>query len=180
MQSTQKKRSGDRPSSLQERLQNPVQLRMFLTGSMLLLGYGAIYVPLSDSIANESRLLAAEQKRNQLAISIQRAEREQAKLAQRLPEDTTTSEWMQYLLNGIRKWPLKLHSLDPKPRRRIGPFQVDEFQVELESGFEDLSNFVEWIETNERLFRIDHVKLTPSRNGKSQLVLKLTILALNG
>ncbi len=180
MQTPRNKRSADKPSSLQERLQDPVQLRVFLTGAVLLIGYGAIYTPLSDSIASESRLLAAEKKRNQLAISISRAEREQGKLSEQLPTDASTSEWMQYLLAGIRQWPLQLHSLDPKPRRRMGPFEVDEFQIELEASFDDLKAFIQWIESGERLMRIDQIKFAPSRGEDALIQLSLTVLALNG
>ena len=167
-------------SSLSQRLQDPVQLRMFFTGLVLLIGYGAIYVPLSESIAGESRMLAEQEKRHQLAVAIDHLEQQRVKVADRLPKETDTSQWMQYLLGGIRQWPVQLHSLDPKPQRRIGPFPVDEFQIELEGEFDHLDAFVHWIETNTRLLRIDRIKLKPSRENERRLVLSLTVLALNG
>lgn len=173
-------RNADRQTGLQKRLQDPVQLRMFLTGFVLLLGYGCVYIPLSDAIAKESRQLVAEQQRNQLTIDITRLERQQATFAKRLPTSADSNEWMQYILGGIRKWPVQLHSLDPKPSRRIGPYQIAEFSVELEGAFTNLSAFVHWIESNDRLLRIDHIKITPSRADETRLVLNLTVLAMNG
>jgi hypothetical protein len=50
--------------------------------------------------------------------------------------------------------------------------------VELEGAFPDMNAFLAWLETNERLMRVDSVRIQPHRSGNGSLVMQVTILGV--
>src|SRR6266851_4273510 len=102
---------------LLERLHNPVQLRAFLTGIVLLAGYAGIYMPLSGEMDDTARMLALEKKRLDLGRDIEYLRTQYQNFKQRLPQKSDTNEWVQYVLGGVRRFPLKLAALDSDPVR---------------------------------------------------------------
>jgi len=96
-----------------------------------------------------------------------------------LPKDTDTNEWIQYVIGGVRKLPVKLVNLDSADPRRVGPFEAVELRVEVRGYYHGLESFLDWVETNERLFRVDSVAVTPMRNS-NQLEMTVTLLGLRG
>jgi len=166
---------------LLERLHDPRQLRAFITGILLLVGYGAVYMPLNARIEETTRKLKHEQRLHALARDIEQLRAGVDAFQGRLPEDTDVNEWVQYVLDGIRKSPLKLSTLDSKGTQRVGPYEAVVLRVELEGRFHDLDAFLHWLEANERLFRVDSAKITPPRNGSGdELLMQLSILGLKG
>jgi len=162
------------------RLYDPVQLRVFTTGVVLLAGYAGIYMPLSDRIETASRKLDVETKRLDLAREIEDLRSLQKKFKDRIPEKSDANEWVQYVLGGIRGFPLKLAALDSDPLRDIGPYKVLVLRVELEGSFPDLNHFVGWLETNDRLFRVDSVRIQPHRSGNGTMIMQLSVLGVMG
>jgi hypothetical protein len=173
----------DRNSTLKgrllESLQHPTRLRLVLTGLVLLIGYAGVYLPLMGEIDDTRRKLAAEQKRLDLAQDVERLREQWRAFKGCLPAKVDSSEWVQYVLAGIRRFPLKLVLLDPEAPRELGPYKVSVLRVELEGSFVDLHAFVRWLKTNERLFRIDAVRLEPQRSGTG-LGMQLTLLGVMG
>lgn len=164
---------------LLEELQHPTRLRVVLTCIVLLTGYAGVYLPLTGELDDTRRKLAAEQKRLDLGREVERL-RDQCRVFKgRLPAKADSNEWVQYVIAGIRRFPLKLVLLDPEPPREVGPYKVIVLRVELEGGFADLHAFVRWLETNERLFRVDAVRLEPQRSGEG-LGMQLTVLGVMG
>ncbi len=176
-------RSDKRPdlqARLFERLHDPLQLRLFATGSMLLAGYLGIYMPLSGRIAELAPKLAQEQKRLSLARDIEHLRHQVDTYKDRLPDKTDTNEWVQYVLEGIRNFPLKLVALDPAAPRRAGPYKAVVLHIEIEGAFSDLDSFLHWLESNDRLMRVDAVKIEPARGERKTLVMQLTVLGVMG
>jgi Tfp pilus assembly protein PilO len=167
-------------AKLVERLHDPFQLRVFITILMLAVAYVAIYMPLNGRIEKISRQLDHEKKHKDLAEEIEQLREQVESFQARLPEGTDTNEWMQYVLGAIRKTPLKLARLDPGAPQRVGPYEAVVLQLELEGVFEDLDSFLHWVETNERLFRIDSAKIAPPRNENGKLSMQLTLVGLKG
>jgi hypothetical protein len=174
---------GPRPGwkeRLLERLHHPGQLRVAVTALALLAGYLGIYVPLSGEISATTRDLALERRRLELAREIEQLRAQRARFQQRLADKPDPNEWVQYVLAGLRQFPVEMKALDRDPPRPVGPYQAVALRIELEGGFADLTAFLRWLETNERLFRVEAVKMTPHRRNNGTLVMQLTVLGLMG
>ena len=166
--------------NLIERLHDPFQLRAFITGLALAVGYVAVYMPLDRHVKETTRKLNQEQRHKNLADEIEQLRAQVEGFQARLPEETDTNEWMQYVLAAIRKTPLRLASLDSDDPQRVGPYQAVVLQLELEGAFEDLDSFLHWAESNQRLFRVDSAKIAPPRDENGKLSMQLTLLGLRG
>jgi Tfp pilus assembly protein PilO len=167
-------------NKLLQRLRDPVRLRVFITGLALAVGYVAIYMPFNGHIEETTRKLNHERKRNNLADEIEQLRAQVESFQARLPEETDTNEWMQYVLGAIRETPLRLASLDSDDPQRVGPYEAVVLQLELEGAFEDLDSFLYWVESNERLFRVDSARIAPPRDENGKLSMQLTLLGLKG
>ena len=111
--------SGDRRASLKagllERLHDPLQLRICVIAVVLLVGYGAVYQPLSDKIDETKRKLDRDKKLLDLAGSIEQLQEQYRSFEGRLPQQVDTKEWVQYVLEGIRRLPLKMSEIRLSP-----------------------------------------------------------------
>jgi Tfp pilus assembly protein PilO len=165
---------------LVERLHDPFQLRLFLAAVAVVVGYAGIYVPLASRIEKTSQKLASQQKRKQLAADIEHLRAEVEVLNTRLPENTDTNEWVQYVLDGVRETPLKLNNLDSDAPQRVGPYEAIVLHLELQGAFGDLDAFLDWVESNQRLFRVDSARIAPPTSHSDQLLMQLTLLGLKG
>jgi type II secretory pathway component PulM len=163
---------------LLEPLHSAARLRAVSTGLMLLVGYAGIYLPLSARIDETARNLNNERKRQDLCCQVEGLRAQVDKFAARLPEKTDTNEWVQYLLSGIRRFPLHMLALDSGVPQRIGPYKAVVFHVELEGAFRDLDAFLHWLETNQRLFRVDAAKIVPVRGSENRVTMQLTLSGL--
>lgn len=168
----------DRTSNFIKSLHNPTRLRTLVTVVVLLVAYGAVYSPLSGQIDDASRTLIEQKKRLELARDIERLRKQHEAFRNRLPTKSDTNEWVEYVLTGVRRFPLKLVALDSDPIRDIGPYKAVVLRAELEGAFPDVDGFLRWIESNERLFRIDMVRIQPHRSAAGTLILQLTILGV--
>jgi len=160
------------------RLNDPVQLRVFITAVMLGIGYFGICMPLSGRIDETSKKLNQERKRQRLAEDVRHLEQQVAKFELRLPEGTDSNEWVQYVLDGTREYPMKLASLDSDAPKRVGPYTAVVLRMEIEGDYRDLDSFLCWLEGNERLFRVDSARIAPARHSLDTLVMQLTLLGL--
>lgn len=167
-------------AQLLERLHNPFQLRMLVTALSLLAGYLAVYMPLTSDIDTTARALAAEQKRLELACDIEHLRAQYRRFQHRLPPKADPNEWVQYVLGGIRTFPLKLARFDTDPPRTVGPYKAVALRIELEGAFRAHSAFLRWLETNERLFRVESLNIVPHRSASGILVVQLTVLGMMG
>jgi Tfp pilus assembly protein PilO len=172
--------NADLRSRLLARLHDPLQLRIVLTVLVVAVGYLGIYMPLSGEINETCRKLAAEEHRLELARSIEHLRQQFHNLEGRLTEQTDSKEWVNYVLEGIRALPLKLIALDCDAPRELGPYKAVVLRIELEGRFADLDAFLCWLESNQRLFRTDSMRLVPARAGKDAQLMQLTVLGVMG
>ncbi len=191
----------DWKTDLLERLHSPVQLRLFLTGLVLLAGY-ASSLPLEGRLSETSSRLRAERRRLNLARDVEQLRADDQALQKRLPAppapskasagkskrptrpgpggaDGEANEWQRYMLGGIRRLPVKLVLLESDRPHSLGPFRVVGFQIALEGSFGDLHAFLTWLDTNERLMRVERVLLEPLRDHTA-LSLRVTVLGIMG
>lgn len=170
----------DFKSGMLKRLHDPFQLRACVTGLVLTVGCFLVYMPLSNQIAETTAKLAQEQKLLELARNIEHLRTQYQGFKNRLPKQTDSKEWVEYVLNGIRKFPLRLAGLDCEPPRDMGSYRAVVLRIELEGSFHDMDGFLRWLDSNERLFRADVVRIAPSRSNKDILVMQVTILGVMG
>ena len=104
-----------------------------------------------------NRKIVREQKLAVLAEKIEQLQTQCKQIDNWLPKQTDSKEWMQYMLDGIRKLPLKLVKLDFLAPRTVGPYQAMVMRIEVEGSYYDLDRLLRWIETNPRLLRVDDV-----------------------
>jgi Tfp pilus assembly protein PilO len=171
-------RKADLKSRVLERLHDPIQLRAAVTVTVLLVAYAGIYAPLSGQIADATTEIDRQQKLCQLAYDVEHLRTQYQSFVGRLPKQSDSKEWVQYLLNGIRRVPLRLTALDCDPPRDVGPYKAVVLRVELEGAFFDMDTLLRWLDTNHRLLRVDSVRIAPSRSSREVLVLQLTVLGV--
>jgi Tfp pilus assembly protein PilO len=172
------RRAGQK-SGLLERLHDPTQLRVFLTVAVLGIAYAAVYQPFDDRIAVTKRNLAEARTRLALAHEVEELRRQFHPVEARLSQKTDSKEWEQYMLTCIRQFPLKLESFQPLAPRELGPYKVIAMTIELSGSFADMDRFLYWLESNERLFRVDSISLTSAAQKNTRLM-KIVVLGLMG
>jgi hypothetical protein len=167
----------DYRAEVADALRNPLRLRLALCGAAFLVAYLGIYGPLSDRIANASRRRGEAEKREAAAQETILLRGQVAAFQPRLASNPDPNETIQYVLDGVRRLPLKLVRLDSRGAVAVGPYDAVGIELEVEGPIEQLDALVEWLESNERLFRIDVLRIEPSRDeGEPQL--RLRVLAL--
>ena len=156
-------------------LGEPAKMRLALVGVLTGLAIVAIYMPLSDQIDQNQRLLAAEKKRFDVIKDVESLRREVALCRPRIGQKSDTNEWVNYLLGGMRQARVKLRDMGLKEPQRIGPYKAISLSVEVQGEYGQLKKFVEWLDQSERLLRVDTVRIERLPNG---VVMKLYVLGL--
>jgi len=172
-------------------LRNPYRLRAFVTGVVLLSGYCLIYIPLNDRITELKAKLARGEKSLAIAHSVEHLRKQYQTFEKRLPT-TDAKEWTAYLLNGLRRFPLRMNGVATQPPCNLGPYKVVIFRFDIQGTFPDICKFLSWLEGNERLIRVDSVSISSGKSSKSastgnrpqnsnaDLQAQITILGLTG
>ena len=100
-----------------------MQLRIFVTATVLLVAYTCMYSPLSGKIADATAEINRQQKLCQLASDVEHLRAQYQGFVDRLPTQSDSKEWVQYLLDGIRRFPLRLTDAGLRPGAGRGPLQ---------------------------------------------------------
>jgi Tfp pilus assembly protein PilO len=166
------------PKKRADWLRNPTNLRLLITGIVLAVGYVLVYSPLSANIDESARRMAAEKKRLEAACEIESLRRQYQSFKDRLPNKSDTNEWVQYVLAGVRQFPLNLSGLDPEPIRDVGPYKAVVLRIDLTGTLPDMNKFLNWLETNERLIRVDMVSVQPDMKKNGMLNMRLVVLGI--
>jgi len=179
--SRQGRKKGQSPlSGFVARLHNPMFLRAVVAGSVLAVGYIAVYAPLGANIDDDMHRIAAQKKRLDTVQDIESLRKEYASFKDRVPEKADTDEWVQYVLSGIRQFPLKLILLSPSASKDVGPYKGIVLRIELHGQLNDLNAFLKWVEANRRIFRVDVMDIEASIQTKGALVMHLTVVGVTG
>lgn len=163
-----------------EWLRNPSNLRIVVTSIVLVAGYMVVYSPLSASIDESARKLGAEKKRLEAACEIEFLREQYQTFKNRLPTKTDTNEWVQYVLTGVRQFPLNLITLDPEPLRDVGPYKAVVLRIDVTGSLLDMNKLLHWLETNDRLIRIDTVSIQPDQKKDGTLNMRLVLIGIMG
>jgi Tfp pilus assembly protein PilO len=165
MSAMDQERRGERKNNLFERLHNPTELRICLMLVVLGIGYAVIYLPFNVTIAATTRKLHDAQKKLALADEVEVLQRQYRTIKPRIPTNPDVSEWLQYVLGGLRQFPVKLDGFAPDTPKALGMYQVLTIKVKVIGGYDDLDRLICWLESNPRLFRVDSVRMTAASKG---------------
>lgn len=163
-----------------QQLQDPFRFRIFVTLVALAVAYFGIYAPLSGKIADTKRLLKKETERETLAQDVDMLRAQMDFFEDRLTKDVDANEWIQYVLGGVRQLPLELINLDSEEERKVGPYRAVAMRLSVAGHTQDLDALLQWLETNERIFRIDVLTMEPSRDDDGRRMMTMTLLGLRG
>jgi hypothetical protein len=162
-----------------DRLRNPGRLRMAITGLLLCLGYAGIYLPGAAHLETVRQRIQIEETRQELFNDVTFLEAQLAMYAERISTDDP-NQWVQYVIDGIRQFPVKLVNLDSGDMKRLSPYRVVTMRVNTVGKMEDLDAMLHWLETDKRLFRIDSVKIEPSKESPELRSMQISLLGLKG
>ena len=168
-------------SSLQRliltQLRNPTRLRFLLCAVLLVFWYFGFYGPTSDQIALTSARADSELKRAASARQIEQLREALAPFQARIPAHSGQNELNQYVMAHIRQSPVKLVDLRPAKIKDLGSFDNIGMRLQLEASYEDLDEFLVWVENDHQLLRIDSLKVDPLKDG-GRLNVQLDLLSL--
>jgi Tfp pilus assembly protein PilO len=165
--------------NFRRRLKDPLQLRFILAVGVAAPWYFLVYSWLSGGTEEVEKARVKSEAHLALAREIVSLRAEVAKFRPRLPAHTDPNEWVEYLLSGVRLYPIKMVKLQPQPAKKQGPFNVVAVNVDLQGRFTDLEALLVWIESNSRIFRVESIWIAPTQDG-SAMSLKMTILGVMG
>jgi Tfp pilus assembly protein PilO len=144
----------------------PMLFRAALTAVIVGAWYAGFAMPSTAEIDQTATKLAREQKRLGLAREVEELRKQVARYQKRLPVNSDPNEWVQYMLDGVRKFPtLRLVMLDTDGTKAVGPYNAILIKLNVEGPFRDVDAFVRWIEANPRLLRVDMLNMQPVRSA---------------
>jgi len=166
---------------LTEKLRDPFRFRMFVTLVALGVTYFAIYTPLVARIETTKRKLKREEAFAALSEDVALLRAQMESFEHRLVKDSDANEWFEYVLNGVRALPaIQLVNLDTRDERKVGLYRAYGLRLEVTGEMKDLDALLYWIESNDRLFRVDLIKLSPDRKNPTHRSMQLDLLGLKG
>lgn len=163
-----------------EQLRDPFRFRIFVTIIALAIAYLGVFGTLSGRIDEAKRKLKKESEREALAQEVELLRAQKQFFEHRLTKDADANEWIQYLLGGVRGLPLELINLDSEDERKVGSYKCVAMRLSVSGEIEHLDALLHWLETNERIFRIDVFQIEPARDNEKQRIMNITLLGLKG
>ncbi len=158
-------------------LRDPTRLRFVLCAVLLAAWYFGFYGPTNERMASTSARADSELKRAASARQIEGLREMLAPYQARIPVQAGQNELNQYVLEYIRQSPIKLVDLKPSKVKDLGALDNIGIRLQLESSYENLDEFLVWVEKNSRMLRIDSLKVDPARDG-TRLNVQLDLLSL--
>lgn len=147
--------STDRTRAIAAWLRTPTRLTGALLGGTLLAAIVAGYMPADAAAMTAGVRLKSAEKRAALASSLAGLRGEFELYEGRVPAGVNLTEWAEYLHSGIAETGVRLAFMQPKTATKLGPCTALAWQIELEGDFESMCEYVRWLESGERLMRID-------------------------
>ena len=163
---------------LGEKLRDPGRLRVVVCGLAVMIAYFAIYGTLDGRIEQSSREVTEAKRLRSLQEDIRLLRALAAEVQPRVAAERDANESVQFVLNGIRGFPLQLQRFDKEKAVLVGPYEAIVLQIEVRGKLQHLDGLLAWLETNDRLFRVDSIKLDPPRGPLPDPTLRMTLLSL--
>jgi hypothetical protein len=146
-------------AALLDLLHRPARLSLVLYVVLAAVWYVAAYLPLRGGVDQAARRVAAERERLALAREVSHLRHEVERFQGHLPAPGDGNAWVHFLMGGVRQFPLRLVSLEPRPAVEVGPYQGVVFRVIVEGAYPDLGRFLRWLEGGPRLVRVEALQV---------------------
>ena len=164
--------------TLDSHLRDPLKLRAALAAVALGGWYGLAFAPLSARVEESGKRRGQAEAHLELAREIEALRVAAADFKGRVPSRVDTNEWVEYVLAGVRRFPVRLLRLEPMGVRKHGPFNLAQLSLELQGTYRDLDAVLGWVESNPRLMRVDGLSIAPASGKGKGIDMKLNILGL--
>jgi hypothetical protein len=156
-------------------LSNPLKLRLTTVFTFVAVGIVFVYMPLSKRIQAAEKMLADERERNEKICDVEKLRKQVRSYRDRIGDNSDTNEWVQYTLDGLRNFKVKLREMESGEQKRVGPYHAVTLSMEIEGLYPRLEGYIEWLEKSERILRIDSVRF---EKRPQNLLMKIIILGL--
>jgi hypothetical protein len=156
-------------------LGDPVKLRLATVGALLVLTIGLVYIPFSRDINNIKKLYSIEKERYDCITDCEKLQKQAELYEALIAEKSDTNEWVNFLLDGLRKFKVKLRGMESKQQRKVGPYRAAAFSMEIEGSYPQLETYVEWLESSDSLVRIDSMQF---EKKPAALTMKILVLGV--
>jgi Tfp pilus assembly protein PilO len=160
-----------------EQLHDPIKLRIVVVAVVLLAGYIGVYSPLSEKIHDKTKRIKRDTELLELAERVEGLQKQYSVVADRIPLQTDSKDWLQFMIEEMRGFSLRMSTLNCPDPVQIGPYKVFTIKMDLEGSFVELDRFLRWVETNKRILRIDEITLGGYNEGRSNM--KVTLLGIS-
>jgi Tfp pilus assembly protein PilO len=159
-------------------LRQPLKLRLVLCLVIIVLWYAFFFSPLAEQTAATTAKISRERKRVATAREIDQLKKAMAPFKGRVPVGSDANELMRHVIARIRTSPLKLLDLKPEKPKDLGPYEALGLKLTLEGHFAEIDEFLQWVEVDEQLLRVDSIKLDPVATDPSRLTALVGLLGL--
>jgi hypothetical protein len=164
-------------SNVIRRFNDPAQLRWILTGLVVAVAIVGVYLPLSGRAEDSEVKANHEKERLALIKDVEHLRDEYKEIKQHVPKKWTESDWETYLVDGTRPYKLHVMNLEKQSTRSMPPYRLAVVTLVVEGTFPEFDGFLRWLDTNDKLLRVDSVKIEPSERGDT-LSMKLLVQGL--
>ena len=157
----EKKAKTDYKQVILDQIRQPLKLRLLLCSAIITGWYVLFFSPLSEETTATTARIVSERKRVATARQIEQLKKAMVPYKGRVLAGADLNELMQHLIAHMRSSPLKLLDLKPEKSKDLGPYETLGLKLALEGRFTEIDEFLKWVETDQRLLRIDSIKLDP-------------------
>jgi Tfp pilus assembly protein PilO len=158
-------------------LRDPFKLRLTAIGLVCLIGFGAVYRPLSRDLALYRRDLAAAQQRENTIEQIEKLRTARTRILKVFPPKGDLNFWSEYFLEGTRTTGVQLRALESKVRpQKAGTLQGIYVDLEIDGSYEQLHHFIRWIESSHWFTRIITLKIK-NKDGRLEARITAAVMA---
>jgi Tfp pilus assembly protein PilO len=174
----QKPAKTDYKQAILHQLRQPLKLRLLLCVVVITLWYVLFFSPLSQQTSDTAAKIIRERKRVATAREIDQLKKAMAPFKGRVPAGSDANELMRHVITQIRSSPLKLLDLKPEKSKDLGPYEALSIKLTLEGRFAEIDEFLRHVEIDERLLRIDAIKLDPVAKDPGRLTAQISLVSL--
>ncbi len=174
----EKKAKTDYKQVILNQIRQPLKLRLLLCSAIITGWYVLFFSPLSEQTAATTAKIIKDRKRVAASRQIEQLKKAMAPYKGRVLAGADLNELMQHVIARTRSSPLKLIDLKPEKSKDLGPYETLGLKLTLEGRFAEIDEFLKWVETDQRLLRIDTIKLDPINKDPSRLTAQVVLLSL--
>ena len=159
-------------------LRNPTKLRLLLCITIIGGWYAIFFAPLSEEMAETRALIDKDRKRVTVAHAIDQLKTKLARFQKLIPVGGDANEMRRHVTDHIRTTPLNLIDVKPGKAKVVGPFDAPVLSLSVEGKYKDIDELLAWVENDDRLLRVDALKLGPVAKNPSYLLANLMVVGL--